>query len=113
MKQLIIIIAGIIFLSSGITAQKNTISEVKITTSAQCDMCKKRIEDGLYTQKGVIEANLNLETKVVTIKFRDNKTTENILRNYISSIGYDADTILADKTAYDNLPGCCKKGGGH
>jgi mercuric ion binding protein len=111
MKQILILIAGIFFIGTGISAQKSSISEVSIVTSAQCDMCKKRIEEGLYTQKGVIEANLNVETKVIRIKFRNNKTTEADLRKYISSIGYNADDVVADKTAYDQLPGCCQAEG--
>lgn len=103
--------AGIFFIGTGVSAQKAAIAEVSIVTSAQCDMCKKRIEDGLYTQKGVIEANLNIDTKIIRIKFRNNKTTEADLRKYISSLGYNADEVIADKTAYDQLPGCCQAGG--
>lgn len=93
---------------AGVTAQTTVIKEVKITTSAQCDMCKKRIEDGLFTQKGVVSANLDVNTKVVTIKYRSNKTNEDDLRNYISSLGYQADSVPANKEAYDLLPGCCQ-----
>lgn len=111
MRSIIILIAGIFLITGNISAQTTTISEVKITTSAQCDMCKKRIEDGLYSQKGVIEANLNIETKIITIKFRSNKTTATDLKNYISSLGYNADEVPANKEAYDKLPGCCQAGG--
>ena len=111
MKHIILIIATTLLISTGVSAQKNKLTEVKITTSAICDMCKKRIEDGLYTQKGIVEAKLDLGTKVVIIKFRASKITVDALRKYISSLGYDADTILADKAAYDKLPGCCQAGG--
>ena len=113
MKPLMILIAGIFLLSTGLAAQKNQLAQVQIKTSAVCEMCKKRIEDGLYTQKGVVEANLDLNTKVITIKFRSEKTSEETLRKYISSLGYDADTIVADKAAYDKLPGCCQADGMH
>jgi len=110
MKSVLILLTSLIFIAGGINAQTN-VSEVKITTSAQCDMCKKRIEDGLYSQKGVIEANLDINTKIITLKFRNNKTSEAILRNYISSLGYNADDVPANKEAYDKLPGCCQIGG--
>lgn len=108
MKNIIILVASFIMLSSQVKSQSNTITEVKIITSAQCDMCKKRIEDGLYTQKGVIEATLDVPTKILTIKFRSNKTDADKLRNYVSSLGYSADSIPANKEAYDQLPGCCQ-----
>jgi mercuric ion binding protein len=108
MKHILLLITAVFFISAGTSAQTTIISEVKIKTSAQCDMCKKRIEDGLYSQKGVVEAVLNIETKIITIKYRKNKTSEDELRIYISSLGYSADDVQADKTAYDQLPGCCQ-----
>lgn len=113
MKHLILLLTVSLLISTGVSAQKNKLTEVKITTSAVCDMCKTRIENGLYTQKGVVQAVLDVASKIVTIKFRSNKTTEDYLRNYISGLGYNADTIIADKTAYDKLPGCCQTGGMH
>lgn len=108
MKQIIVLITGIFFISAGLSAQNTAISEVQIKTSAQCDMCKKRIEDGLYSQKGIVEATLNVETKVLTVKYRNTKTTDVNIRNYVSSLGYNADDVVADKKAYDQLPGCCQ-----
>ena len=113
MKNLILIVVSAFLINAKTSAQTTTISEVKITTSAQCDMCKKRIEDGLYSQKGIIEANLNVDTKIITIKYRSNKTTDTIIRNYISSLGYNADDVMANKEAYDKLPGCCQIDGMH
>ena len=112
MKPFNIIIVVIFFISAGIKAQSNVIVEVKIKTSAVCEMCKKRIEDGLYSQKGIVQADLNIESKIVTIKYRSNKTTEDKIRTYISSLGYNADTITADKNAYDKLPVCCQSESG-
>lgn len=113
MKNILILVAAVLLINAKTSAQTTTISEVKITTSAQCDMCKKRIEDGLYSQKGIIEANLNVETKVITVKYRNNKTSDTNIRNYISSLGYSADDVPANKEAYDKLPGCCQAGGMH
>jgi mercuric ion binding protein len=108
MKSLILLLVAASFITTSSFAQTSLIKEVKINTSAQCDMCKKRIEDGLFTQKGVINAELNVVTKTVTIKYRGNKITEDDLRTYISSLGYSADEIPANKEAYDKLPGCCQ-----
>jgi len=93
------------------TATKKT-EEVKITTSAQCEMCKKRIEKALYKVKGVISASLDVESKVATVVYRTHKTDIQALKKAINSVGYDADDSPADPDAYNKLPGCCQKGGG-
>ncbi len=85
--------------------------EVKIKTSAICEMCKARIERNLAFEKGVKEANLDVSTKVVTIKYNPAKTDVAKLKANITKTGYDADEVTADPKGYDKLPSCCKKGG--
>ncbi|MEZ0486186.1 heavy-metal-associated domain-containing protein [Fibrella aquatica] len=84
--------------------------EVKIKTSAVCGMCKSRIERNLAFEKGVKEATLDVETKVVTIKYNAAKTDVNKLKANITKTGYDADEVTADPKGYEKLPSCCKKG---
>ena len=35
------------------------------------------------------------------------------IRGLVTSVGYDADDQRGDTTAYEGLPACCKKDGGH
>lgn len=84
--------------------------EVKIKTSAICGMCKARIERNLSFEKGVKEANLDVKSKIVTIKYNPAKTDVTKLKANISKTGYDAEEVAADPVSYDKLPGCCKKG---
>ena len=86
--------------------------EVKIKTSAICGMCKARIERNLAFEKGVKEADLDVKTKVVTIKYNPAKTDVSKLKANISKTGYDAEEVPADEVGYNKLPNCCKKGGG-
>lgn len=86
--------------------------EVKIKTSAICGMCKARIERNLAFEKGVKEADLDVKSKVVTIKYNPAKTDVAKLKANISKTGYDADEVVADQVGYNKLPSCCKKGGG-
>jgi copper chaperone CopZ len=81
---------------------------VKIQTSAQCGDCKERIESALNQTKGVIYAELNLETKVVEVKFKESKTSKEALKGVIVSIGYDADDQKANLEAQKALPLCCQ-----
>lgn len=86
--------------------------EVKIKTSAICGMCKARIERNLAFEKGVKESDLDVKTKVVTIKYNPSKTDVAKLKANISKTGYDAEEVTADPVGYNKLPDCCKKGGG-
>lgn len=84
---------------------------IEIQTSAQCEMCKHKLESHLAFEKGIRDVNLDLETKVLTVKFKLVKTDPDKIRDAISLIGYDADQVPADPKAYENLADCCKKGG--
>jgi len=88
-------------------ADKNV--EIKIKTSAVCDMCKDRIEQGLAFEKGIKDVSLDVETKIATVKYNPSKTIPDEIRKAISKLGYDADDVLADEKAYEKLPKCCKK----
>ncbi|MCF0073590.1 cation transporter [Dyadobacter sp. CY261] len=83
--------------------------EVKIKTSAICEMCKARIERNLGLSKGVKESNLDLSNKVVTVKYNPEKTTPEAIKATIINIGYDADELPASQKAHDKLPSCCRK----
>ncbi len=85
--------------------------EVSIQTSAQCEMCKERIEKALAFEKGVKRAELDLETKKVMVVYNGKKTDANSIRQVIAGVGYDADDVPAENKAYDELPACCQKGG--
>lgn len=84
--------------------------KVEIKTSAICEMCQYTLEKDLAFEKGVKEATLNLDDKVMTVIFNPNKTDAQTIRERITLIGYHADTLSRDSDAYDKLPMCCKDG---
>ena len=88
-------------------AQKN--KEVIIQTSAQCEMCKEKLESNLSFEKGIKDVNLDMKTKKILISYNPKKTDLLSLKELISDIGYDADDIKANAVVYKNLPTCCKK----
>ncbi|HOW32280.1 MAG TPA: heavy metal-associated domain-containing protein [Bacteroidales bacterium] len=107
MKNILLIIAFCISVS--IYAQKAATVEIKIKTSAQCDMCKERIEKAMAFEKGVKSSVLDLDSKVLTVNYLPKKTTPEKIRNAVAATGYDADDVPANAKAYDALPPCCKK----
>ena len=104
-----IVLFALMLVSAAAFSQDKKEATIKIKTSAVCDMCKDRIEQGMAYEKGVKNIVLDVDTKIVTITYNPSKTTPDDLRKAISKLGYDADNVLADKTAYNKLPACCKK----
>ena len=105
-----LLLIGSSFATSPVGDDKD--KEVKIKTSAICGMCKARIERNLAFEKGVKEADLDVKTKIVTIRYNPAKTDVAKLKANISKTGYDAEEVPADEAGYNKLPSCCRKGGG-
>jgi len=88
---------------------KKNEKQIKITTSAVCGMCKKRIEEGLAFEKGIKTVSLDVPTRVLTVVYDTKKTDEPQILKLINNLGYDANDTKANPDAYNNLPPCCKK----
>ena len=99
---------------SVIIAQDKTASstaEIKIKTSAQCEECKSRIEKAVNKLDGIEAADLDVESKVLTVTYQTDQTDPDEIRLAVSRVGYDADDVPANERAYKKLPKCCQKGG--
>ena len=110
MKNYVLIIMTFVFMASGTAfGQKSKeVKEIQILTSAICGDCKERIEHHMKFEKGVREAKLDLETKMLTVSFIEDKISEDDIRQAVSKIGYRADNVPADQKAVTKLPGCCQ-----
>ncbi len=72
-----------------------------------CGMCKDRIQNSALTVKEVEWAEWNLDTKTLTIKYRDEVDLEK-LHEIIAKVGHDTEKIKATDKAYNKLHSCCK-----
>ena len=106
----IILISAILLMTNFVFCQSKK-AEITIQTSAECNMCKERIEKALSYEKGIYSSNLDLQTKKVHVVYNPQKTNPDKIRLAISKLGYQADDIKADPFAYEKLPECCKVGG--
>jgi copper chaperone CopZ len=104
MKNLGLFILMLMFTGFGFSQSE----EVKINTSAQCDMCKKRIEDKLNYTSGVKYAELDVDSKVLTVKYSTKKLSKKKVQTIVSDLGYNADDVKRNETAHSKLPGCCQ-----
>jgi mercuric ion binding protein len=118
MKKLTCMIVSIILTVTLASAQtvdtKNqNLAEIKIKTSAVCDMCKTTLEKAMAYEKGVKESSLDVNSKILTVKYNPQKTTPEKIKKAVTQAGYDADGMPADPKSYDNLNACCKKDAKH
>ncbi|MEY4659720.1 MAG: hypothetical protein RJB36_1486 [Bacteroidota bacterium] len=90
-------------------AQKTVTSHIQ--TNAQCGDCKERIESKLNYTKGVKFAELDDQTKIVTVKFKSSKIDLLSIKKIIAKIGYNADEVIAEKEDIEKLPKCCQPNG--
>jgi cation transport ATPase len=97
-------------LSSSAQAKKD-LATMRIKTSVECQMCKKRIEDYFKRETGVQYVNVNYRNKIVTVRYMPSRITPSYILTDIANLGYDADSVKANPDFYAKLPACCKKGG--
>lgn len=107
MKKVIGIIM-MMFVFQGMTQATKKVDIIKIKTSAVCDMCKERLEEELNYTKGVVYSELNLDNKVITVKYKTKSIDVNQIKTVISMTGYHADDMKRDNNAFNELPGCCR-----
>lgn len=81
------------------------------TETIQCGMCKERIEEALSKENGVKSVTVDVDKKETTVVFNPKKTNAETIKKAITAVGYDADDMKGETTAYEKLPGCCQKGG--
>jgi len=99
-----------LFIVSGIVAQQKKPVTVKISTpSVQCEMCKKKIEDYLKFEEGIVKSLVDFKQKKTTVTYLTDRTNLENVKTAIANAGYDADDVKAEKDAYEKLPKCCKK----
>lgn len=87
------------------------IKTVTFLTSAICGECTERIEKALNYTKGVKFAELNEETKEVTVKYKTKVLTEDDVKAVVTGLGYDAAETKRDEAAFNELPKCCQSPG--
>ncbi|MCW3086316.1 MAG: hypothetical protein JWP12_3682 [Bacteroidetes bacterium] len=108
-RSILAAVVMFVLFAASAKAQNNT-AELKIKTSATCEMCKATIEKYMAFEKGVKKSELDVASKILTVTYNPQKTTPEKLRIAVSKSGYDADDVKADPKAFAKLEECCRKG---
>ena len=105
-------IVTILFLAFSFASNAQGMKYVKIKTTASCEVSKANIEKTLKSEKGVEEASLDMESKVVTVKYSEADTDYDKIVKVITDMAYNADAKSACKDASKSKgtkSECCSK----
>lgn len=105
----ILLISLLAICSIGFAQEK--VQEVKIKTSSECGECKIRLEEKLNYTKGIVYVDLDVESKILTVRYKPLKISVDQIKTIISELGYDADEMKANPESQNKLPKCCRPGG--
>lgn len=81
--------------------------EIIFPTLGNCYLCKLRIEAKLANTEGVITADWNYETKVITVVYDENVTDAFEIMHSIADTGHDTEWYPAPDSMYALLVGTC------
>ncbi len=105
---LILLAAFTMHYSNAQEASRKRTETIIIQTSAQCEDCEERIENALNYLKGVVFAELDNETKKVTVKYKRGIVTVDQIKQTLAETGYSADEVKATEAGLNKLPTCCR-----
>lgn len=110
----IIILLSFIILSNMMFAQSKS-QKVIIKTFTYCDHCKEcescagKMKTELSYIKGIKSIEFNEKDTTIIVKYNSKKITVDKIKVEITKLGFAADDLPADPSAYDKLDNCCKK----
>ena len=107
MKTLSLIAAIIFSIFSINTSAAQTTKAETIKVWGNCGMCKTTIEKSAK-KAGAKTANWDEESKELKVTYAVNITSSAKIQEAVAKSGYDTQDFTAIKSAYNNLPGCCK-----
>ena len=95
-----------VFIASAQNKEQKT-KVIEIKTSVICD-CHGDLINTLNYTKGIVFAELDLKTQIVSVKYKAKAITDEQVRQIIVNIGYHADNIKRNEVAFTELPECCR-----
>ena len=98
----------ILITSFSLAAQvdKDKDSTVIFKVFGNCEMCKDRIEEA-SKGKGVIKANWDIDTKLLTLLVNGSISNLDKIHQRIAEAGHDTEKERASDVTYNELPECC------
>lgn len=73
-----------------------------------CEECAEKLQIVLSREEGVTGIVINVKKKTITVTWLTDRTNKENIKVAIANLGYKADDIEAEETAYKRLSKCCK-----
>jgi periplasmic mercuric ion binding protein len=110
MKSISLSFLALMCTVSGVFAQQQKVSGKAVikTPTVQCDVCKDRVEFFISHETGVTAVKVNIKQKTTTVTWLNDRTTLENIKVAIANLGFDADDIEAEESAFKRLPKDCK-----
>ena len=96
-------------ISVGFAQQKTTDKAVIKTPTIQCDKCKDRVEFFISHEDGISSIKVDIKRKTTTVVWVNDRTTLENIKVDIANLGFDADDIEAEESAFKRLPKECRQ----
>ena len=110
MKLLHCTFIALFALCINVTAQQKVSDKAIISTPGMLtEDCKAKIEQSLFKQYGIVSYKADLKKKTVTVSWLTDRTDIEQIKTMIANVGFDADDVTAEETAYKRLSPSCKK----
>ena len=109
MKKLYFVFAILLALGTNVFAQQKANDKAVIKTpTVHCEFCKKRLENYVGNQPGILTVVADFKAKTTTVTWVKDRANIEDVKAHIANAGYDADDYMAEKTTYDRFPKACQ-----
>tara|TARA_R110002012_G_scaffold196235_6_gene364577 strand:- start:745 stop:1191 length:447 start_codon:yes stop_codon:yes gene_type:complete len=82
--------------------------EATFGVRGNCGMCKSTIEKAAKSVDGVEKANWDVDNKIISVTYNNDKTTTDAVQKAIAASGYDTSDFKGDDVAYKSNAKCCQ-----
>jgi periplasmic mercuric ion binding protein len=83
--------------------------ECKVKTNVHCGTCEGKINKGLKSHDGVLKSSVDMDTKVATVSYDSDKTSEAAIVKEIAALGYTASLVDGTSAKASSGSKCCSK----
>jgi periplasmic mercuric ion binding protein len=109
---ILLLIPSLILLSSCQKKQQDATQVDSTSIQAKSMICStyvNAVKKAVNALDGVQEVHVDLNAKIVEVKYVRERTSVSMIEQAITAAGYDANDKKRDPAAYEKLPACCKK----
>lgn len=89
-------------------SEEARVLETSVFVAGNCGMCKARIEKTAKAVSGVIEANWDKESKMISLEYDAAQSSIDDIERAIAEAGHDTANWSTSTEIYDALPPCCQ-----